>query len=56
MDSISKEHIISGIIGGVASLALSAIACKLMRGCCGESLKCGMTKAKVITMTSQKLA
>jgi hypothetical protein len=31
MDNIHKEHVIAGVIGGFAALAMSALACKLMR-------------------------
>ena len=38
MDSIQKEHIISGIIGGITTFALGHLAMKFMPSiCCGSA-------------------
>lgn len=68
MESISKEHVISGLIGGVSALALAFVARKAIwkykRGCCGPRAgKCGpkggkfgqRNPAEVITMQSENM-
>ena len=62
VDAISKEHIISGLIGGAVSLALGALACKLLyrsgsstKGCCDETVPAVDTNAKVLSITSNKI-
>lgn len=48
---VEKEHIISGIIGGITSLSIAAIACKFGRR--DKKTVVNVSEiAKVITMTS----
>lgn len=53
MDSISKEHVISGIIGGVTTLALAMLfkkaTCKKGKGACPR------VQGGIVTMESDRM-
>ncbi len=53
MDSVSQQHIISGVIGGITALALAFVVRKAMwarrRG------HCKRLEAAVITMESERM-
>ena len=58
MDSINKEHVISGIIGGITTLALAGLVTKVcpkvFSRCCSKATQDGSFKAGITTMVSQR--